>query len=115
MKREGRALPVDGARTGGNRAERPIFAEHGEQAAVIRGQDYLVRSRDPSKAPPKGSAPLDRSALVARSPVVRVGRSEQHHLRFFQAGGEVHRRGIDTQSELAAGDHGGKFHQGEPA
>ena len=45
---EGRVLPasVAGAPEGAD-ATRPLFAEHGRQVAVVRGDRYLARDRDP--------------------------------------------------------------------
>ena len=64
----GRALPVPGARRAGGDVARPVFAEHGEQTAVIQGHDYLTRRRDPSKPHPKSSAPTDRTARLGPGP-----------------------------------------------
>ncbi len=66
----GRTLPVAGARAAGNGAERPIFAEHHDQTAVIRGQDYLTRSSDPSKPYPEGSPLADRAARLGPGPAL---------------------------------------------
>ena len=66
----GRALPVAGARAAGNGAVRSIFAEHGKQAAVIRGQDYLTRGRDPSKTYREASPWADRAARLGPGPAL---------------------------------------------
>ena len=45
---EGRPLPLHGAPVGPDRA---LFAEHRERIAVVSGDTYYSRDRDPSRAP----------------------------------------------------------------
>jgi arylsulfatase len=54
---EGRALP--GPAPGGGR---PVFAEHGRQAAVIDGPRYFARDRDPGARTAPDGRPWDKKA-----------------------------------------------------